>query len=467
MRRYEPRNPLQAVDPQAFLMLFAATEAPENVADEVATVVTIRGPLSQHDDWWEDSYEAIRRRVEDACQQTAPVVVLSIDSPGGDVAGLFDTARAIRAACDRAGKRLMAHIEGDGCSAGYALAAAAEHISASRTAKVGSIGVIAARVDESRALEEAGIKVSLITSGARKGDGWPVQPMTRDELAAFQADIDGLAAEFFEFVSVRRGISTEEIAAMQAASFRGSAAVKARLVDGVGSFDHLLASLGAGPHEETMDKKEEARKALQALAEDEECSEEERESARRALAALDGDEEESAEDEEKPADEESAEDEPAEEEAEGEEDDEEAKAAATPGTVSASTAGALAAHGASVEKRLMALERRHEAEERDRLIAAHGGVPKGMAKLLASKPLSEVKAILAELPKPKRPKLGDAAATATVGGTRGAGEDRPSRLPPDEARAMKRAMGLEKPATGVVTRGNVQIIGCSMDEEVR
>jgi signal peptide peptidase SppA len=452
--RYQPRNPLQAIDPKAFLGLFMELEDPENDTRDDATIVTVRGPLSQYSDWWEDSYEAIRERVEEACQQSASVIALRIDSPGGDVAGLFDTARAIRAACDDADKKLVVHVEGQCCSAAYALACVADRFVASRTAEVGSIGVIAARVDESRALENMGVKISMIYSGDRKADGCPYTQMSDDERAEFQADIDSLAQEFFNFVSSRRGISAEEIAALEAATYRGDAALAAKLVDELGSFDEMIASLGAETGV-TMSKAEEARDALRAMEEDEESSEEERENARRALAALDG------EDEKKDEDAESAESESDEEEEnDSAEDDDDEKAKA----VSAKTAGELAARGSDLERRLEKLERQNEAAERKRLLAAHGSVSPGMAKLLASKPIAEVKAVLAEIPKPRKPKLGDHAATTTVPATRGTDPENQSLLPPEEAKALRRAMGLGKEKYGVVKKGNVQILGAPLDE---
>lgn len=469
MHRYQPRSPLQAIDPKAFFGLFAAVEDPENEDRDDAVIVTIRGPLTQHSSWWEDSYEAIRGRMAEACEKSAPVVVLSIDSPGGDVAGLFDTARAIRKMCDDAGKRLLAHVEGQACSAAYALATAAESIMASRTAEIGSIGVVAARLDETQWLDKMGIGISLITSGDRKADGWSCASMSKDELASLQSDVDGLAAEFFDVVHMSRGISTEEIAAQEAACFRGSAALDAGLVDELGSFDHLIASLGA-ENEGTMSKEEEAREALRSIAEDEDEEEEARARARRALAAMDEDKDEDAEDDgdesdaEDKEDEPEAEDEDRDEDAEEDEDDKEAKASVSLGTVSASTAAELASHGSKLERRVAKLERRDAAKERKRLIAAHGGVSNGMAKILGTKPIKEVKALLAELPRPKKPKLGDAAATATVSGTRGADQGQASQLPPDEAKAMRKVMGMESENFGIVDQGNKTMLGAPTSE---
>jgi signal peptide peptidase SppA len=468
MHKYQPRAPLLAIDPKAFFGLFSSYEEPENDQRDDVTIVTIRGPLSQHDDWWEDSYEAILGRVEEACQQAAPVVVLRIDSPGGVMAGLFDTARAIRTACDNAEKQLLAHVEGQCCSAAYALATAADRIVASRTAEVGSIGVIAARLDETKALENIGYKITLVTSGARKADGYPCRPMSDEEQAEFQADIDGLAAEFFDVVSLRRGIPTDQIAAFEAASFRGSAAVKAGLVDELGSFDHLIASLGSETAGVTTMSEEEkkARDALRAIAEDEECSDEDREKARKAIAVLDGENDEPEDDEDEGAEDEdeSAEDEDNDEDAEDDDDDKEAKASRYPGTVSASTAAELASHGSKLERRVAKLERLDEAKERKRLIESHGGVTKGMAKILGTKPVKEVKALLTELPKPKKPKLGDHAATTTVPGTRGADQGKAAQLPPDEAKAMRQAMGMESENFGIVDQGNVTMLGAPTAE---
>lgn len=449
MHRYQPRSPLQAIDPKAFFSLFAAVDNPENEERDDAVIVTIRGPLTQHSSWWEDSYEAIRARVAEACEKSPPVVVLCIDSPGGDVHGLFDTVRAIRAMCDDAGKRLLAHIEGQGCSAAYALATAAERIMASRTAEVGSIGVVAARVDETKLLDDIGIRISLVTSGDRKGDGWSCASMSKDELKALQADVDGLAAEFFDVVYLSRGIPIEKIAALEAASFRGDAALNGGLVDELGSLNHLLASLGAATQGTEMDEEEKAREALRSIAEDEERDEEERARARRALAALDDEEEE-------------AQDEDDEEEAEDEEDKD--KAAASSRTVSAATAGAVATHGNDVEQRLAALESAREAEQIEGMIAAHGGVSAGLAKVLASKPLADVKELLAQIPKPRKPKLGDAAKTGVLAGERGDGEGRASRLSPREAQALDQAMGLDVPKLGVVKRKGVLEFGARLDE---
>ena len=209
---------------------------------------------------------------------------------------------------------------------------------------------------------------------------------------------------------------------------------------------------------------------LRAMTEDAQLDESSRARARRALAAMaeadgeataettaeseDDDDDEGDDDEEATAEaDEEDDDEDEEAMAEEDEDDEEATA------VSTATAGQLVQRSAALERRLLKLERQQEAQERKRLIKAHGGVPTGLAQLLNKKPLAEVKALLKELPKPRRPKLGDAAATATVSATRGKHQGDAPQLPPQQARSMRRAMGLEQEQFGIVENGDTLLLG--------
>jgi hypothetical protein len=198
------------------------------------------------------------------------------------------------------------------------------------------------------------------------------------------------------------------------------------------------------------------------MTEDAQLDEPSRARARRALAAMaEADGEATAEttaeseddDEGDDEDDASAKSDGDDEDDQAEDEDEEATA------VSTATAVELVQRSAALERRLIKLERQQEAQERKRLIKAHGGVPTGLAQLLNKKPLAEVKALLEQLPKPRKPKLGDAAATATVGATRGKNQDDGPQLPPDQARAMRLAMGLEQESFGVFEEGNTLFLG--------
>lgn len=341
--RYKPQG-IQAINPQALFWLFPANEeqTEENEEDDFSTVV-IRGPISQHGFWW-DSYESIKKRIQKACDTNKGTILLKIDSPGGEVAGCFDAARSIKDKCRKAGKKLIVHVEGQCSSAAYALACVADKIVASKTADIGSIGVLAVRYDDTKADEISGYKVNLITSGKRKADWNPHTKYTKEEQDTHQAEIDELAQEFFSLVSTYRNISIEKIKSFEAGSYRGSLAAKLGLIDEVKSLDRVLISLKSKDDKKMKEKEKEAMDVLRAIIDDEECTEEEKEKARKALAILeaedeeeaeDGDGEEEAEDGEEEAEEEDGEKEAedGEEEAEEEEEEDSKMPAVTPETI--------------------------------------------------------------------------------------------------------------------------------------
>jgi len=295
-RRYE-RTGVLAVDPMAFTMLFAEAPSRDTVDMGGVPVVTIRGPLEHHAGMWCDSYDAILARASEALSSPSRGVVLRIDSPGGFVSGCMETARAIRALADGSGKILVAYVDGAACSAAYALACVAHHIVAPQSATLGSIGVLMARTDASEALAAAGVRLHLIKSGARKGDGTAEVPVSADELAAIQDTVDTQAALFFDHVAQFRPITVDQVAALQAGLRIGAGAVSAGLADVVGDLDDALA-LARGEQVEaaatpqigpTMATMEEALEALQAAAEGDDAEMAAR--AKRMLAAMDPEEE--------------------------------------------------------------------------------------------------------------------------------------------------------------------------------
>ncbi|HLN23447.1 MAG TPA: S49 family peptidase, partial [Patescibacteria group bacterium] len=115
-------------------------------------------------------------------------IVLDIDSPGGEVAGCFDLADTIYAARGR--KPVWAILSESAYSAAYALASACDRIIVPRTGGTGSVGVICMHVDMSKALDKAGIAVTIIHYGARKADGSDAAPLSSEALARFQTDVN-------------------------------------------------------------------------------------------------------------------------------------------------------------------------------------------------------------------------------------------------------------------------------------
>lgn len=204
-------------------------------------VITVRGMLMQRGCWWWHGYDTLAAAFGRALLDgRARAVILAIDSPGGYVAGCFDTARRMRAAADLAGKPVVAVSDERCYSAAYAIACVADAIVVPETAGAGSVGVIGAMTSWSAALEAAGVDVRLIVSGAEKADGHPSQPLSDGAVAREQARVDQLAQVFFAWVAQRRGMKPEAVAAMQGGIRLGAEAVTAGLADRVGTLAAIL-----------------------------------------------------------------------------------------------------------------------------------------------------------------------------------------------------------------------------------
>lgn len=148
--------------------------------------------------------------LEDLANDTAlTTIVLSMDSPGGTMLGLEETAARIRE-LSATGKRLIAYTDLQMCSAAYYLAAACDEIYASPTACIGSIGVYCAGLDSSRAYEMEGLELILAKSGTLKAMGHPGKAWEPHERQHLQETVDRAGAEFRAHVLAARPGTTAE-----------------------------------------------------------------------------------------------------------------------------------------------------------------------------------------------------------------------------------------------------------------
>jgi hypothetical protein len=128
-------------------------------------------------------------------------------------------------------------------SAGFAIGSAADRLYVTRTAEVGSVGVVAIHVDESAADAMVGHKWTLIHAGAKKVDGNPHEPLSVEAFADFQADVDALHAELVGLIARNRGMNPDAVRATEAAIYRGQRAIDIGFADRLGSLDQALADL--------------------------------------------------------------------------------------------------------------------------------------------------------------------------------------------------------------------------------
>jgi signal peptide peptidase SppA len=165
-------------------------------------------------------------------------IVLTVDSPGGQVSGIDGVLDAIRTA--KARKPVSATIEGWGYSAAYWLASQADEIVTTPLSDLGSIGAVIAHVDLSRVYADAGVKVTLIHAGAKKVDGNPYEPLSSRARDDMQERVGELRDRFAADVAKGRGISVSSVLGTEAGDFLAEKAVAIGLADRVASRQSVL-----------------------------------------------------------------------------------------------------------------------------------------------------------------------------------------------------------------------------------
>lgn len=167
-----------------------------------AGMVHITGVLGQGDVWADTDYANIRASVRQQLKDpSVKTIDLYVDSPGGSVLGLPETADTIFAA--NKVKPVRAFVNGIAASAAYWLASQASTITLTPSGEVGSVGVLDLHADISKALDSAGVKITAVTAGEHKVERAPFTALTDDAKSHMQ---QGVTAWYGDFLSaIRRG----------------------------------------------------------------------------------------------------------------------------------------------------------------------------------------------------------------------------------------------------------------------
>lgn len=171
-------------------------------------------------------------------------IVFDVDSPGGSVEGVTELASEIYEG--RKMKPITAVFNAMGCSAAYWLASAASDLVCTPSGQCGSIGVYMLLQDESEALKNEGIKITILKAGKYKAEGHPAEPLTDDARNFLQSQVDSVYGMFVKAVAQQRGVSQATVreGMGQGRSLLASDAVKAGLADRVGTLDDVLEKYG-------------------------------------------------------------------------------------------------------------------------------------------------------------------------------------------------------------------------------
>jgi len=227
--------------------------APDGIA-----IIPVTGPLVKRGSAMASffgftSYDSISEQLAAALDDTdVHTILLDIDSPGGESAGVFDLADQIYEA--RNHKHIVAVANESAFSAAYAIASAADQIYLSRTGGVGSIGVIAAHFDQTSYNEKVGIKITHVYAGARKNDFTPHAPLSDEAHKTLQEEVNRTYELFADQVARNRHLPKTSIRKTEAGLFFGDDAVTAGLADGVMTMGQVINLLTTQRKDFSMNK---------------------------------------------------------------------------------------------------------------------------------------------------------------------------------------------------------------------
>lgn len=165
-------------------------------------------------------------------------VLFVMDSPGGTVAGVPEMAATIKSLS----KPVVGFSDSLVASAMQWLGSACKACYGTESSQWGCIGVYQYWCDESRAFEKEGLKPEVFKTGKYKGMGLPGTSLTDEQRAFIQASVEEVSGWFKTAMRENRGVSDD---VMEGQCFYGEAALKAGLIDRIGTKQDALAEARA------------------------------------------------------------------------------------------------------------------------------------------------------------------------------------------------------------------------------
>ncbi|MEA2255564.1 MAG: hypothetical protein QOG35_1609, partial [Solirubrobacteraceae bacterium] len=170
-------------------------------------------------------------------------IVLEIDSPGGLIDLVPETAAEIREA--RGSKPIIAVANTMAASAAYWIAAQADELVVTPSGDVGSVGVYMVHYDWSGWNEQEGIAPTYISAGRYKTEGNPDEPLGDEAIADWQQEVDDLYAMFADAVAAGRDVSVDTVIAEygEGRTLLAARALQSGLVDRIDTLEAVISGL--------------------------------------------------------------------------------------------------------------------------------------------------------------------------------------------------------------------------------
>ncbi len=248
-----------ALDPTRMGRLFAGGWRVARAIDTrldrrgAVAVIPVHGVIAPRASWVTQVFGGVPLdRLRDSLRSVGAMpgvttIVLAIDSPGGSVYAVEETAQVIREVAAK-GTRVIAVADGLAASAAYWLGSAADEFVVTPSGEVGSIGVYTMHFDWSGAMADAGVKVTVVRAGEHKAEGHRYEPLGDDTRAHIQSLIDDYYRMFVRSVAKGRGTSGAAVLDRfgQGRTFTAHRAVERGMADRVATLDSVIAEAQKG-----------------------------------------------------------------------------------------------------------------------------------------------------------------------------------------------------------------------------
>ena len=168
-------------------------------------------------------------------------IFLAIDSPGGYVYDGDKIYQALMEYKETTGRPIRAGCMSLMASGAYYIGAAADYITAERTAEVGSIGVYMELMEISELAEKLGIKVEYIRSSENKAMGNMYSALTDEQRDILQSEVDEYYERFLDIVQESRGYNRSQLRKIaDGRSYTATQALNNGLIDEIIECDDSL-----------------------------------------------------------------------------------------------------------------------------------------------------------------------------------------------------------------------------------
>ncbi len=222
----------------------------EGIAVEKILLIDIDGPISNRpkktlvgfrsDTGMVDRIREILKKAEK--DKNIKGILLRVNSPGGTVTSSDIIYHEIKSFKERFKVKVYVSVIDVAASGGYYVALAGDSIMVHPTSLVGSIGVLALKLNLEGLMDKVGVEWEVVKSSKKKDFMSPFRPLTKEERGLFQETIDRYYDRFVDLVVLNRDwLDVKEVRALaDGRVYNARQALNNHLVDSIGYLKDLV-----------------------------------------------------------------------------------------------------------------------------------------------------------------------------------------------------------------------------------